>query len=59
MTFQGSSLVTMRKYKKNVDKYAPENPMTHFTLPACDGHKENKLDMNAWLIFFGGFRGCV
>jgi len=37
------------KYKKNVENYTPLKPMEYFILPGT----EEKLDMEAWLIFFG------
>lgn len=48
-------------YKKNADNYIPENPMDKFVIKGFDGADDLKLDMDAWLVFFGIWiaEGCV
>lgn len=41
------------KYKKNVENYTPENPITEFILPGVGELEDLVLDLDAWLIFFG------
>jgi DNA-directed RNA polymerase II subunit RPB2 len=50
-----------RCYKKNMDLYIPENPITEFILPGVDDLPDLHLDLNAWLTFFGIWiaEGCV
>ena len=51
-----------RYYKKNVSQYGCEAARRSlFTLPACQRFPERKLDMHAWLLFFGIWmaEGCT